>query len=271
MIGLFDSGIGGISILNQIVRRLPAADCHYVADRAFFPYGQKRREDIIQRSCQVANFLLQRGCRLIVVACNSATGAAIADLRRTFDVPFVGIEPGIKVARRYLDRGPIGVLCTDLTSSGEKYRRLMESQGLNDRVITHTSRELARIIEEGKIQGEGLHQYLSQELEPFRKHAVGCLVLGCTHYGFVRAEIESILGVPVLEPAGAVARRAITLYSRENPSKTEPGKTFFYSSDDLGGSRDRVVALFERPPVSWSQVDIRTDKSPDGLHAALKK
>jgi glutamate racemase len=252
MIGIFDSGIGGISILNAITRRLPGAHCSYLADTEFFPYGQKTRENIIERSIETTRFLLDEGARIIVIACNSATGAAIAELRRTFPVPFVGVEPAIKVARRHLISGPIGVLCTDLTSSGEKYRDLMESQGLHDRVITRASPSLADVIEKGELQGEPLREYLVRQVEPFRRARVGCLVLGCTHYAFVRDEIQRILGVPVLEPAEAVADHALSLYSPE-AINGRPGETLFFTTGSMDSVRSRAEALIERPPVAWTR------------------
>jgi len=257
VIGLFDSGIGGISVLNEIVRQLPEADCLYVADTAGFPYGRRSQQDIIARSHALTDLLLAKGCRLVVVACNSATGAAIESLRRSFGIPFVGIEPAIKVAREYVARGPIGVLCTDLTSSGAKYRHLMESQGLREQVVTRASPGLAAVIEEGKLRGEELRECVRREVEPLRREGTGCLVLGCTHYAFVRREIEAALGVPVLEPSEAVARRAVRLYVQEKPSMGHGGRTRFATTGPLAATRARAAELLTRPPAAWSEETIR--------------
>jgi len=250
LIGIFDSGIGGISVLNALVRQSPALHCLYVADAAFFPYGSKSREAVTERAVLVTELLLDRGCSLVVAACNSATGAAVAELRRASRVPIVGIEPAVKVARRYLGQGPIGVLCTDLTSSGEKYRRLMESQGLRARVVTCASPTLAAVVEAGELRGKSLRDYLRSEVEPFRRAGVGCLVLGCTHYAFVREEIEAILGVPVLEPSDAVARRALSLYPVGHMNG-EAGRTVFATTGPLGKVRRRAEPLLERPAAEW--------------------
>ncbi len=216
-IGIFDSGIGGFSILHEIIRKAPPAAINYISDDAYAPYGEKTDTEIIQRSRMITEMLLGRGSSVVVVACNSATAAAISTLRKEYpEVPFVGVEPYINVLN-HKDQFPgitkVAVITTELTGRSEKFRRLKnrtDPDGLVQHVITPG---LATIVE--KILNSGLtgilQQKLRNELEPLRNMELSHLILGCTHYPLIAGLIERELGVIAISPAPNVAERVVSL------------------------------------------------------------
>jgi glutamate racemase len=220
-IGIFDSGIGGFSILHEIIRKAPPVAINYISDDAYAPYGEKTDSEIIQRSRMVTEMLLISGSSVVVVACNSATAAAISTLRKEYpEVPFVGVEPYINVLN-HRDQFPgitkAAVITTELTGHSEKFRRLknrIDPDGLVQHVITPG---LATIVE--KILDIGLNtnlrQQLHSELEPLRKLELSHLILGCTHYPLIAGLIEQELGVKTVSPAPNVAERVVDVFPAE--------------------------------------------------------
>jgi glutamate racemase len=218
-IGIFDSGIGGFSILYEIIRKAPPATISYISDDAYAPYGEKTDSEIIQRSRMITEMLLYSGCSVVVVACNSATAAAISTLRKEYPrVPFVGVEPYINVLN-HSDQFPgitkAAVITTELTGHSKKFRQLkirIDPDGLVQHVITTG---LATIVEE--ILGSGLNKSLQQklhrELEPLQKLGLSHLILGCTHYPLIAGLIEQELGVKTVSPALNVAERVLNILS----------------------------------------------------------
>ena len=218
-IGIFDSGIGGFSILNEIIRKAPPTAINYISDDAYAPYGEKTDSEIIQRSRMITEMLLNSGSSVVVVACNSATAAAISTLRKEYPgVPFVGVEPYINVLN-HRDQFPgitkAAVITTELTGHSEKFRRLknrIDPDGLVQHVITP---KLATIVE--NILDNGLNKDLQLELhgelEPLRKLELSHLILGCTHYPLIAGLIEQELGVKTVSPAPNVAERVVSILS----------------------------------------------------------
>ena len=212
MIGLFDSGVGGLCILRAVQRHIPEADLVYVADSAWFPYGSKQPAEIQARTETITRFLIDQGARLVVVACNSASGAAIVRLRERFDIPFVGVEPAVKVA---VDKGGmsrIGVLCTEATADAVRYQHLLDRVTKGMEVITISSSGLASLVERGEDLQPSASAVVAAELHPLMKAGVDAVVLGCTHYAFLKGLMEELSGLPVLEPSGAVARQVARRY-----------------------------------------------------------
>lgn len=206
-IGLFDSGVGGWSVLNAVHELLPHESLIYVADSAFAPYGDKSPEQIIERSFSIVDFLIGEGCKAIVVACNTATAAAISRLREEYQVPIIGVEPGIKPAVEQSLTGRIGVMATQYTVESDKFQALL-SRFADKQIIIQPCPGLVELIESPETTDQQLLEYLTPQLDSFLKEGVDTLALGCTHYGFVLDQIKTVLGdtVRIIDTPSAVAR-----------------------------------------------------------------
>ena len=216
-IGVFDSGLGGLSVLREIVRLLPHEDIVYVADSGYCPYGGKPQPQIIERACRITDFLLEAGSKLVVVACNTATIAAVEYLRANYSVSFVGMEPAVKPAVSLTSSGTIGVLATVATLSGEKLHRLLDRHAGNVRIITQPCPGLPERVEAGDLSGAATRALVKQYTAPLLAAGADVLVLGSTHYPFLRPLIQEIVGpgVCLLDTGEAVARRTASLLQRE--------------------------------------------------------
>ena len=209
-VGIFDSGIGGLSILREIRKLMPEEDLCYVADSAWMPYGEKPRAVVRDRSLKIARFLVEKqGCKAIVVACNTATGLAVDLLREELDVPVIAIEPAIKPATECTKSGVIGVMATPGTLSGEKFGLLRGRFSGDKRIISQPCPGLAREIEKGKPHSIRLRKLLTRFLHPFLEEGADVIVLGCTHYPLVKPLIQEIAGpgVQLIDSGEAVARQ----------------------------------------------------------------
>jgi glutamate racemase len=209
-LGVFDSGIGGLSIVREIRRRLPSSDIVYVADQAHVPYGPRPLAEVRAFSEGIARFLLDEGSPVIVVACNTASAAALAHLRSVFPTtPFVGMEPAVKPAAETSRTGVVGVLATPATFQGELFASVVERFGQGVRLVNRTVPGLVERIEAGDLEGPETRRLLEVALEPITAEGADTLVLACTHYPFVIPLIEDILGpeVRVIDPAPAIARQ----------------------------------------------------------------
>ncbi len=210
-IGIFDSGSGGLSVLKEIRKVLPSGHFIYYADNAHCPYGEKSQDYIRDRARAVTRLLLDKGAELIVVACNTATGAAIAALREEFDVPFVGMEPAVKPAALGTRSGVIGVLATAGTLKASKY---LNTKGLYQddvRIEEHVGEGFVQLVERGELDGPEAERTVRASLQPLLDAGADIIVLGCTHYPFLRPVIERIAGpdVRIIDPAPAVARQVL--------------------------------------------------------------
>lgn len=214
-IGIFDSGVGGLSVLRHIQQFSPYERLIYFADQRHVPYGSRSLAEIRQFSEEITRFLLTKGVKIIVVACNTATAAALRSLRETFpQVPFVGMEPAVKPAALTTRSGKVGVLATENTFASPRYAQLMSRFAQNVEVIEDPCRGLVALIESGQFDGLETERLLRRVLNPMLNKGIDTLVLGCTHYPFVRPLIEQIVveeagGMPVtiIDPAPAVARQ----------------------------------------------------------------
>lgn len=235
-IGIFDSGVGGISVLRDIRRALPHEDLIYYADSGHCPYGGKPREEIIARAYAITEFLLARGAKLIVVACNTATIAAVELLRATYPVPFVGMEPAVKPAVAQTKTGVVGILATGAALAGEKFHRLMAVHAQDVRVITQPCPGLVERVELGDLSGSETRELVQKYTAPLLAQRVDTLVLGCTHYPFLRPLIAELAGpgVALLDTGEAVARQTRRVLEREQLLSTNahPGALEWHSSGD---------------------------------------
>jgi len=212
-IGVFDSGLGGLSVLREIVVKRPDLATIYVADSGHCPYGVKSAEQIVARAEAITEFLIGQGAQLIVVACNTATIAAVEYLRASYSVPFVGMEPAVKPAVAATRSGVIGVLATGAALAGDKLHRLIDRHRGAVRVITQPCPRLVEQVEHGDLDGPQTRRLLAEYALPLVAAGADVLVLGCTHYPFLRATLADIVGagVTLLDTGEAVARRVDSL------------------------------------------------------------
>ncbi|WP_396145085.1 glutamate racemase [Flavobacterium sp.] len=207
-IGLFDSGIGGTSIWKEIHQLLPNEDTIYLADSKNAPYGQKSKEEIIELSFKNTEFLLNQNCKLIVVACNTATTNAIKELRAKYNVPFIGIEPAIKPAALHSKTQKIGILATKGTLNSELFYKNVE-QFQEIQIIEQIGFGLVELIEGGKIDSDELQELLLKYLNPMVQANIDYLVLGCSHYPYLIPQIKKIIPkkITIIDSGEAVARQ----------------------------------------------------------------
>jgi len=209
-IGVFDSGMGGLSVLSQMRALLPHEDVLYYADNAYCPYGLRSQAEIQHRSRLIAHFLIDCGAKVVVVACNTASAMAIDDLRRHFpSIDIIGLEPAVKPAVKLTRSGKVGVLATPRTVAGERMRWLIETHAGGIEVHTVAASGLVELVEAGELTGTRVKAALSPLLDPMIEAGVDVIVLGCTHYPFLRTEIEAYMGsdVPVIDSGLAIALR----------------------------------------------------------------
>lgn len=210
LIGAFDSGVGGLSIVAEIRRQLPGEPVVYLADQAWAPYGERSLGAVRLRSFAIVDHLLGLGATTIVVACNTASAAALVELRvRHPGIPFVGMEPAVKPAAAQTGRGVVGVLATTATFQGELYSSVVDRHAAGVELVSRAGTGLVELIEQGVLDGPELDALLRHHLEPMIAAGIDTLVLGCTHYPFVAEPIRRILGgdVRLIDPAPAVARQ----------------------------------------------------------------
>jgi glutamate racemase len=212
-LGIFDSGVGGLSVAVEVGRALPAEDLVYVADAAHCPYGDRPAAEVRARALAIGRHLEEAGAKLLIVACNTATGAALEELRAAVRVPAVGLEPAVKTAAARTRSGRIGVLATAGTLASERFARLLRDHARGVAVVAQACPGLVELIEEGELQGPRLRALLERLTAPLREAGVDAVVLGCTHYPFVRGELSAVLGpgVELIDSAPAIARRTQSL------------------------------------------------------------
>ncbi|HBK43565.1 MULTISPECIES: glutamate racemase [unclassified Polynucleobacter] len=209
LIGVFDSGVGGLSILDEALRQLPEHDYIYLADSINAPYGEKSSEWIASRSMELCQYLAARGCDAIMVACNTATAEAIAHIRNELsNIPIIGVEPGIKPAAMQSANGIVGVLATEATLKSDKFSALLATLP-NCKFVKQAGAGLVPLIEAGQANGEETLELLAEHLEPIQDAGADTLVLGCTHYPFLRKAIRKLLGdsINLIDTSDAVVRQ----------------------------------------------------------------
>lgn len=224
-VGIFDSGVGGLSVLKYIRELAPAEDVVYFADTAYFPYGPRPAAEVRKRAFAVANRLLSAGVKLIVVACNTASAAAIEDLRAAFPVPFVGMVPGVKPAASLSRTGTVVILATPGTLDGELMARVVEEFGGATKIVNVPGVGLADLVEQGLSQSAAAHQAVRQVLGTAIDRGADTVVLGCTHYHFLADVIrEQFPDIQIIDTSEAVARRALQVL-RDSGQAAPEGRT----------------------------------------------
>ncbi len=208
-IGVFDSGVGGLSVLKEIHRLLPQESLLYVADSGFAPYGDKSCDYIQQRCEQITRFFLVHSVKSIVVACNTATSVAVDGLRQWCPVPIIAMEPAIKPARLQTKSGVVGVLATTQTLFSANVNRLIAEHGKDIQVLLQPCKGFVELVESGQLQGEAVTELVRQRVLPLLAQGADTLVLGCTHYPFLSQVIRAVAGeeVTIIDPSAAIARQ----------------------------------------------------------------
>ncbi len=252
-IGVFDSGLGGLSVLRAIREALPAEDLLYAADSAHAPYGDRTADYIEARVMAMSRFLRDQGAKAIVVACNTATVVAIDRLRGSVDVPIVAMEPAIKPAVALTRTGVVGVLATRQTLASASVARLCERHGQGVRLVLQPCPGLVEQVEAGDLDGPATEALLAAHLAPALAAGADTLVLGCTHYPFLRPLLQRLAGpgVTVVESSAAVARElARRLHGQLHPQTGQRlGTTRFFTTADPAQAQARMAALWGGPVV----------------------
>lgn len=226
MIGVFDSGVGGLSVWRELFKEFPCERYMYISDAGYCPYGPKSKEEIIARAKVITEYLLAAGAEIIVVACNTATAAAIEYLRGNYDIPFVGMEPAVKPAAINTKTGAIGVLATKGTFRGELYLRTLHKFASNAKVLEQVGEGLVEIVENGETGTGKARELIGKYVVPMIEQNVDHIVLGCTHYPFLEDVIKGFTGesVTIVNPAPAIARRAGEVLSQRREAVAARGR-----------------------------------------------
>ena len=236
-IGIFDSGIGGTSIWGEIQELLPNEDCIYLADSKNAPYGEKSEERILELSIKNTEYLLSQGCKIIVVACNTATTNAIDYLRANYTVPFIGIEPALKPAAINTKSKIVGVLATKGTLSSSLFHSTSKNHAAGITVLEQRGTGLVEMIENGNLQSDELYHLLEGYIRPMREKGMDYLVLGCTHYPYLIPLLKKMLpeNVTIIDSGLAVARQTRTVLVKNEllTNSTNVGIHQFYTNGDV--------------------------------------
>jgi glutamate racemase len=257
-IGIFDSGLGGLSVLREVRRALPGSTCHYVADSGHAPYGEREEGHVLDRSHRVARHLVEHGAKLIVVACNTATAIAVASLRdRWPGLPIVGLEPGLKPALAATRNGRIGVMATHNTLASAKFAALLACQPEPQCFHLQACDGLAAAIETLPLDDRGLNDRVASHVAPLRRAEVDTIVLGCTHYAFVAAAIRSAAGARtvLIDTAQAVARQAARLAGAAEASPCGPCASSTRSTQSLRLETTGDPVRLRNVALAWLGVD----------------
>lgn len=263
-LGIFDSGVGGLSVMREVVRQLPAEDVVFLADTVHCPYARRTYEEIQRLVQGVVGFLVSQGAKIVVMACNTASAAALRDVRESFETPIVGMEPAVKPAAERSGSRIVGVMATEVTFQGDLFASLIERFASDVVVLTRTCPGLVEQVEEGLVAADTTRKMLEDHLRPMLDAGVDSLVLGCTHYPFLLPLIREITGdgVEIVDPSSAVARQTARVLRREGLLREKgPGRHSFYTT----GNPQRFARLLaeltdlEGPvlPAEWTEGAIR--------------
>lgn len=260
-IGIFDSGVGGLSVLREIRNQIPDSPVIYFADQFHVPYGPRELGEVYSLSKVITQFLLSLGAGIIVVACNTASAAALYPLREEFpDIPFVGMEPAVKPAAEKTLTGNVGVLATPATFQGKLYNSVVERFAKNVKIYQNTCSGLVQEIEKGNFSGKETRIILENALFPMMENKIDSVVLGCTHYPFVIPLIKEIVGseVTVIDPSPAVAKQTLRIFSKikNTGSIKNQNRTILVTSGAINEFQNFIKLMglnqYEISKVEWS-------------------
>ncbi|MDH3699152.1 MAG: glutamate racemase, partial [Flavobacteriaceae bacterium] len=235
-IGLFDSGIGGLSIWQAIHAMLPRESTLYLADSKHAPYGEKSMDEVINLAVKNTEYLLDNNCKLIVVACNTATTQTISHLRKSYEVPFIGIEPAIKPAALDTQTNKVGVLATKGTLASSLFHSTTSMHAAGVTIFEQEGTGLVERVEAGELEGPALERHLMGLVQPMVDEGIDQLVLGCTHYPFLIPSLKKILPdtVHIVDCSPAIARQTAAILLQnglENTADVQPRHEFYTNGD----------------------------------------
>lgn len=269
-IGVMDSGVGGLSVLKHIRAQLPRETLFYVADSLHAPYGNKSAEEIRTRCEKVAEFLLEKNVKALVVACNTATAAAIEHLRAKYDLPIIGMEPAVKPAAAATQNGVVGVLATSGTLKSAQFAALLEHYGRDIQVVTQACIGLVECVERGELAADATFDLVKKYCQPLLEAGADTIVLGCTHYPFIKPLIEKVLAehalsgkVSLIDTGEAVAKQLarrleaqqLLLNTSENNGENTAGQCRFWTNStapDANNVIEMLWGLDKRSEVSYA-------------------
>lgn len=237
MIGIFDSGVGGLSVFREIRKVLPEERYIYFSDNAHCPYGEKSKEYITDRARCITGLLISKGADIIVVACNTATAVAISTLRQEYDLPFIGMEPAVKPAAAITKTGVVGVLATAGTLKADKYLSTRGKYAEEVRFVEHVGEGFVELVESGETHGAKAEAVVRKSLLPLLEAGADTIVLGCTHYPFLSGTIAKTAAeavpcrqINVIDPAPAVARHLLEVMQEKGIIRNEGFRAELMSS-----------------------------------------
>ncbi|HNV88583.1 MAG TPA: glutamate racemase [Methylotenera sp.] len=247
-IGVMDSGVGGISVLKHIHALLPHENLLYVADSKYAPYGNKTPAEITARCFAVADFLIAQNVKALIVACNTATAAAIDAMREKYTLPIIGMEPAVKPAAEASKNGVIGVLATVGTLKSAQFAALLESYGRNVKVVTQGCVGLVECIERGELDAPETKALIRQYTLPLLAEGADTIVLGCTHYPFVKDAIREIVGenISLIDTGAAVAKQLKRQLEEKNllSASNQPANIQFWTNSEADNAEQVIEALW---------------------------
>ena len=253
-IGVMDSGVGGISVLKHVHALLPYEDLIYFADSKYAPYGNKTPAQITARCFEMADFLIAKDAKALVVACNTATAAAIDAMREKYNLPIIGMEPAVKPAAEASKNGVIGVLATVGTLKSAQFAALLESYGRNVKVVTQACVGLVECIERGELDTTETKALIRQYTMPLLAEGADTIVLGCTHYPFVKDVIREIVGaeISLIDTGAAVAKqlkrqlkeKGLLSTSQEKVASHQKPKVDFWTNSEAENAQQVIESLW---------------------------
>ena len=245
-IGVFDSGVGGLSVLQSIREKLPFEDLIYVADSGYAPYGDKPPHIVENRAVGITGFLIEMGVKAVVVACNTATAVAVSTLRSMFSLPIVAMEPAVKPAVKSTKSGVIGIMATEGTLNSSQFATLLDQFGNSAHVIKVPCTGLVEKVEEAELTSQETRRLLENYINPLMERNVDTIVLGCTHYPFLYTLIKDIVGqkIELIDTSEAVARQLSRKLEAENLNNRSltPGSEEFWTSE----KSERIQSVISR-------------------------
>ena len=263
-VGIFDSGVGGLSILREVRTALPSLNVIYFADSKYAPYGDRTAAEINQRATAASDFLVQQGAGALVVACNTATEVAVDAVRARHTIPVVGLEPAVKPAVAQSRNAVIGVLATSQTLASSKYSKLLATHAASARVLSRACPGLVECVEAGDLTSDATHARVAGYVKPLIDQGADTLVLGCTHYPFLHDAIAAAAGpgIRILESAGAVARQLrerLAAAAIAVPDSGEGSEEFWTTGDPgrVGAVMSQLLGRAVAPqsvPEPWSSL-----------------
>ncbi|WP_066194516.1 MULTISPECIES: glutamate racemase [Gracilibacillus] len=266
-IGVIDSGVGGLTVASELVRQLPKESIIYVGDTKRCPYGPRPREEVVQYTWEMVQFLLARDIKMLVVACNTATAFTLEQLREQLTIPVVGvIQPGARAAITHSRTGEIGVIGTEGTISSKAYVNALQHINTEIDVFDLACPQFVSIVEQGLVQGEKAYQVVYESLQPLKRHVnMDTLILGCTHYPMIRELIQEVMGpmVMVISSGEETAREVSTIlgYQKKLYQGSAPSRHHFYTTGDVQVFENIASRWLNKRIEAVDQIELNTVKN----------